>query len=63
MFIAAGAGGSLPYGLPLANFGEILFTLGVTATVVHFARQRAAGLAAQGRAPQPGRPVPQRGSA
>jgi hypothetical protein len=45
MFIAAAAGASLPYGLPLANFGEILFTLGVTATTVHFARLRQAGRA------------------
>lgn len=51
MFIAAGAGGSLPYGLPLANFGEILFTLGVTLTAVHFARQRQAGLPAGAAAP------------
>jgi hypothetical protein len=42
MFIAAGVGGRLPYGLPLANFGEILFTLGVTVTAVHFARLRQA---------------------
>jgi hypothetical protein len=46
MFIAAGAGNSLPYGLPLANFGEILFTLGVTVTAVHFARQHQADLPA-----------------
>lgn len=38
MFIAAGVGGPLTYGLPIANFGEILFTLGVVSTCIHFAR-------------------------
>lgn len=28
------------YGLPVANFGEILFTLGVVSTCIHFARKR-----------------------
>lgn len=48
MFIFAGAGASLPYGLPLANFGEILFTSGVVATLVHLGRRRAQGVPARG---------------
>lgn len=41
MFLAAGGGPALlPYwALPIANFGEILITLGMITTAVHFARQ------------------------
>lgn len=43
MFIAAG-GAPLwgIYALPVANFGEILFTLGVLATILHFAKLKQA---------------------
>jgi hypothetical protein len=43
MFLAAGSGPLWgAYSLPVSNFGEILFTLGVLATIVHFARRRQA---------------------
>ncbi|MBM4196899.1 MAG: hypothetical protein FJ197_07355 [Gammaproteobacteria bacterium] len=47
MFIFAGAGGGWKYGLPLANFGEILFTLGVVSTLAHLGRRRMATVAAR----------------
>lgn len=36
MFIAAGAFGGSYYGLPIANFGEILITLGLITTALRF---------------------------
>ena len=39
MFIAAGAFASSVWSLPIANFGEICFTLGCISTAAHFARQ------------------------
>jgi hypothetical protein len=41
MFLAAGGGPALfpYYSLPIANFGEILITLGLISTSVHFARR------------------------
>ena len=41
MFLAAGLPPALvpAYSLPIANFGEILFTLGLISSGVHFARQ------------------------
>ena len=49
MFLAAGGGPAVaPYwSLPIANFGEILITLGMITTAIHFARQAEQG--------QPGR--------
>ena len=49
MFLAAGGGPAVaPYwSLPIANFGEILITLGMITTAIHFARQADQG--------QPGR--------
>lgn len=38
MFVAAGAFGGHPYGLPIANLGEIFITLGLVLTAGHFAR-------------------------
>lgn len=45
MFFAAGGGPAIaPYwALPIANFGEILFTLGMITTAIHFARQASEG--------------------
>ncbi|MEZ5562633.1 MAG: hypothetical protein R3F27_06760 [Gammaproteobacteria bacterium] len=43
MFIAAGAFASSDWSLPIANFGEICFTLGYITTCAHFARQRLQG--------------------
>ncbi len=40
MFIAAGAFASSVWSLPIANFGEICFTLAYIVTCAHFARQR-----------------------
>jgi hypothetical protein len=46
MFIAAGSGPLLgPWGLPVANFGEILFTLGVLLTILRFSPGRRAAVA------------------
>lgn len=36
MFIAAGAFGGSYYGLPIANFGEVLITLGLVVTALRF---------------------------
>ena len=38
MFIAAGAFASSNWSLPIANFGEVCFTLGYITTCAHFAR-------------------------
>jgi len=44
MFVAAATGPVWGvYALPVANFGEVLFTLGVVITIVHFARLKHAG--------------------
>jgi hypothetical protein len=40
MFIAAGAFGGSVWSLPIANFGEICFTLAYILSCAHFARQR-----------------------
>jgi len=40
MFVAAAGSGGSAYGLPIANFGEILITLGMISSAVHFARLR-----------------------
>jgi len=59
MFFAAGGGPAFGvYALPVANFGEILFTLGVMATCVHYARLQherggRPGDAGAGRKPAP----------
>lgn len=42
MFIAAGAFARSYWALPISNFGEILITLGLIVTALHFARARAA---------------------
>ena len=42
MFVAAGASTRSQWSLPIANFGEILITLALIASAVHFARVRAA---------------------
>lgn len=46
MFIAAGVFARSYYSLPIANFGEILITLGLITTAIHFARQQQAAAAA-----------------
>jgi hypothetical protein len=38
MFIAAGAFASSNWSLPIANFGELCFTLGYITSCAHFAR-------------------------
>ncbi len=43
MFIAAGAGASSPWSLPIANLGEICITLGMIVTCAHFARRTNGG--------------------
>lgn len=41
MFVAAGAFATSYWSLPIANFGEILITLGLISTSLHFARKPA----------------------
>ena len=46
MFVAAGAFGGHQYGLPIANLGEILITLGFIVTCAHFGRLKLRGFRA-----------------
>jgi hypothetical protein len=57
MFVAAGSGRLWgPYALPVANFGEILFTTGVLLTILHFSPgRRTAELRTGDYAPSAGR--------
>ncbi len=50
MFIAAGAFGSSPWSLPIANFGEIFITLGLVITALRFAPGRPLAASAAPRA-------------
>lgn len=45
MLLAAGVGGRSYYALPIANFGEILFTLGLVLTALRFTGKRSVAAA------------------